>query len=105
MDPIEQRRAALLRANAVRLAAAQAKRDLAAGRLTLAEALRRPELGGASVAPIVRAVPKVGQVKATLALRAANVRPAARVNDLTPRQVDDLDLYARPMNSTRTETR
>jgi hypothetical protein len=81
---------ALEKANRVRLDGAAIKRELRAGRLTFEQALGRPEAARLTAWHLVRAVPKVGRVKAGKALAVARIPSSKRVGALTDRQREAL---------------
>lgn len=95
---LEQRRAALVEANRVRLHRAEVKRDLTAGRRHLTDVLVEweAELDGAKVVDLILATPKLGRVKTDRALKLAAVSPSKTLAGLSDRQRRDLvDALAR----------
>jgi hypothetical protein len=76
----EQRMAALEKADRVRLARAQLKRDLKARRVSICDVLADPPewVGTMPVLQLLLAVPKVGRVKATAMLRGTAGSPRRR---------------------------
>lgn len=92
---LEQRRAALATANRIRTKRATLKRDLKAGRTSradLAELMLEPPawLSTAKILTVIRAVPKVGPVKANKLLVQARVSPSKSVDGLSLRQRAEL---------------
>lgn len=89
---LEQRRAALDRANEVRTYRAQLKKDLKQRRVSLRPLLEEPPalLESMKVLDLLIAAPKVGRVKATKALRSALVSPSKTVGGLSDRQRGEL---------------
>jgi hypothetical protein len=83
-----QRDAALHHANDIRVARAQLKRDMKAGRVRLADVLLEPPACTAKMALIdlLLAAPKVGRVKATGLLADARVSGSRPVGGLTRRE-------------------
>jgi hypothetical protein len=88
----EQRLGALARANEVRLARAQLKRDLAAGRVALAEVLSEPPActQTAKARELLLAVPGIGPAKADRALTHCRIAYAKTVAGLSGRQRAEL---------------
>lgn len=89
MDPaVEQRRAALARANELRLHRAGVKRELRAGRVSLRSLLLGDDDGlqGILVLDLLLATPRVGRVKASKVLSRARVAPSRQLRSLTERQ-------------------
>ena len=102
-DPLDERRAtperspdqridALSKANEIRALRAQLKRDLKAGRTSIATLLLNPPayLQTAKIFDILLAVPKVGRVKATKMLDNCRVSPSKTFGGLTDRQRAEL---------------
>lgn len=89
---IEQRMAALRRANAVRSARRGMKADLKSGRLTVALLIGMPPsyVLSMKVSDLLIAAPKIGRVKAATLLRRAEVAPSKTVGGLSRRQRDEL---------------
>ncbi len=89
---LDQRMDALKRANGIRTARAQLKRDLKAGRKTIIEVLDDPPeyLLTAKVFDMLLAVPKYGRVKANRVLKACKVSPAKTIGGLSDRQRKEL---------------
>ena len=83
---------ALRRANEVRALRAQLKRDLKAGRVSIAALLLDPPpyLETAKVLDVLLAVPKIGSVKATKILHSCRVSPSATFGGLSERQRTEL---------------
>src|SRR3954470_16988314 len=77
---------ALNRANTVRAAAALLKRRLAAGELTLQQALTDPDADPVPVGRLLEALPRYGVHKTEAVLKQVQVSAHRRVRDLTPRQ-------------------
>jgi hypothetical protein len=88
----EQRLRALARANEVRRARAQLKRDLAAGRVALAEVLAEPPACAqtAKARDLLLAVPGIGPAKADRALTHCRIAYAKTVAGLSGRQRGEL---------------
>lgn len=89
---LDQRMDALKRANNIRTARAQLKRDLKAGRKTIIEVLDDPPeyLLTAKVFDMLLAVPKYGRVKANRVLKDCKVSPAKTIGGLSDRQRKEL---------------
>jgi len=89
---LDQRLEALARANEVRSARAQLKRDLKAGRRTLDELLIEtpPYLQTAKVFDMLLAVPKVGRVRVNKMLQACRISPSKTIGGLSDRQRAEL---------------
>jgi hypothetical protein len=83
---------ALKRANGIRTARAQLKRDLKAGRTKITEVLDDPPeyLLTAKVFDMLLAVPKYGRVKANRVLKQCKVSPAKTIGGLSDRQRKEL---------------
>lgn len=83
---------ALKRANGVRSARAQLKRDLKAGRKTIHDILASPPdyVLTAKVFDMLLAVPKYGRVKANRVLTQCKVSPAKTIGGLSERQRAEL---------------
>jgi len=77
---------ALARANEIRLARSRVKRDLRAGRLTLADALEHPAVQTMTLAALLDAQERWGDVRVTAFLARLSISPSRRIGDLTPRQ-------------------
>jgi len=88
----DQRMDALRRANNIRTARAQLKRDLKAGRTTITDVLDAPPeyLLTAKVFDMLLAVPKFGRVKTNRVLKACKVSPAKTIGGLSDRQRQEL---------------
>ena len=88
----DQRSAALNRANEIRTLRAQLKRDIKAGRTSIATLLLDPPswLQTAKVSDILLALPKVGRVKAMKTLDSCRVSPSKTFGGLTDRQRAEL---------------
>lgn len=89
---LDQRRAALQRANKVRVYRAKLKRDIKAERVSVDALLADPpaEIATMKVYELLRAMPKVGRIKADKALRKSRTSPSKTVEGLTPRQRDEI---------------
>lgn len=87
-----QRMEALQRANVIRTQRASLKRDLEAGRTSLARVLIAPPeyAEAAKVAVLLLSVPKVGRVKANKALTVCRIAPGKTVGGLSERQRAEL---------------
>lgn len=101
---LEQRMDALARANRIRTYRAALKRDVAAGRKSAVDVIvagADPVVGGdrrletMPVYELIRAVPKVGRVKADKILRHARVSPSKTLGGLTQRQRLELAAFLR----------
>lgn len=89
---LDQRRAALRQANAIRVRRSQFKRDLKSGEVSLVVALLdTPDwLMTAKVFDVLRALPRCGQVKANRTLIRLRISPSKTVGGLSDRQRDAL---------------
>jgi hypothetical protein len=89
---LEQRRQALQLANETRVRRAQVKRDLKAGRESVALLLLDPPayLRNAKVVDMMLAVPKYGRVKANKILRSCAISPSKTIGGLSQRQRAEL---------------
>lgn len=89
---VEQRLEGLRKANRVRSQRAGLKRDLKAGRKTLASVLLDPPefAGSMKVFELILAAPRVGEVKANKAFGQARVSLSKTLGGLTERQRGDL---------------
>ena len=89
---LEQRRQALARANAVRVARAKLKKDLASGTVNLASLVVNPPefAASAKVVDLLVSLPRVGQVKAHQMLGRARIAPTKTLGGLTSRQRGEL---------------
>jgi hypothetical protein len=85
---LDQRMAALERANGIRSARAQLKRDLKAGRKNIIDLLSSPPeyVLTAKVFDMLLAVPKYGRVKANRVLNQCRISPAKTIGGLSERQ-------------------
>lgn len=94
---IEQRFAALEKANKIRTYRAGVKRDIAAGRKRVLPLLLTadPMLDTMKVYDLLLAQPKVGRVRANRLLRHADISPSKTVGGLTERQRGELALSLR----------
>jgi hypothetical protein len=77
---------ALLIANTNRLAAAQVRREIAAGVLTVGQALEDPRSGCMPISRLLTAQRAWGPKKASRLLNSHGIWPTRRVRDLTARQ-------------------
>ncbi len=89
---LDQRMEALKRANDIRTARAQLKRDLKAGRKTIHDLLDSPPeyVTTAKVFDMLLAVPKYGRVKANRVLNQCRISPAKTIGGLSERQRGEL---------------
>jgi hypothetical protein len=87
-----QRMDALHRANVIRTARAQLKRDLKAGRAAIHELLMEPPeyVETAKVFDLLLAVPKYGRVKANKVLTQCRISPSKTIGGLSQRQRAEL---------------
>ncbi len=87
-----QRMDALHRANEIRSARAQLKRDLKAGRSAIHELLMEPPpyVETAKVFDLLLAVPKYGRVKANKVLTQCRISPSKTIGGLSQRQRAEL---------------
>jgi hypothetical protein len=87
-----QRMDALNRANEIRSARAQLKRDLKAGRSAIHELLMEPPsyVETAKVFDLLLAVPKYGRVKANKVLTQCRISPSKTIGGLSQRQRAEL---------------
>ena len=94
---LNQRMDALARANEVRSARAQLKRDLKAGRCSIHSLLLEPPeyLETAKVFDMLLAVPKYGRVKVNKMLLACRISPSKTIGGLSERQRSELVLLLR----------
>ena len=83
---------ALERANKIRTARAQLKRDLKAGKVSIHQLLLKPPsyLETAKVFDMLLAVPKYGRVKVDKILRTCKISPSKTVGGLSERQRNEL---------------
>ncbi len=88
----EQRLRALAQANGVRQARAQLKRDLAAGRIALAQVLAEPPAHAqtAMLHELLLAVPKIGPARMQRTLARCRITPTKTVASLSERQRAEL---------------
>lgn len=95
---LEQRRQALRKANAIRSARAEIKRDIKARHQSPAVLLAQPPatLDTMKVFDLLLAVPKVGRVKVQKMLASVPVSPSKTVGGLSPRQREELLALIRP---------
>lgn len=85
-----QRMAALKRANEIRSHRATVKRDIKAGRTTIAAVLDDPLFATAKVYDVLVALPKVGRVKASNVMTKGRMSPSKTCAGLTDRQRAEL---------------
>lgn len=78
--------AALERANEIRLARHKVKQEIAAGRVSIAEVLDMECMASMEVEALLRSRWRCGQVRARKLLRALEISPTRRLDDLTDRQ-------------------
>lgn len=92
-----QRMTALAGANRIRLARAQLKRDLKAGRVNVVDVLLEPAewAEGMRLYDLMLATPRYGQVKVNKILRDLVISPAKTVGGLSRRQRVELELLVR----------
>ncbi|UJA20109.1 hypothetical protein HJD18_07700 [Thermoleophilia bacterium SCSIO 60948] len=88
----EQRMKALQRANEIRTARAQLKRDLKAGKVQVEQLLLDPPeyLLSAKTIDMLLAVPKFGRVKANKILNNCRISPSKTIGGLSERQRGEL---------------
>ena len=79
----EQRLEHLAEANRVRSSKAALKRDLAAQRLSFAEAIADERSRRCQVLELLQATPRIGKIKAPLICRSANVPTTRRIENLS----------------------
>jgi hypothetical protein len=93
----EQRMRALRRANEIRTARAQLKRDLKAGKMRIEQLLRDPPeyVLSAKAFDMIIAVPKYGRVKANKILTQCRISPSKTIGGLSERQRGELVAYLR----------
>jgi hypothetical protein len=89
---LNQRMDALERANKIRTARAQLKRDLKAGKTSIHQLLLKPPsyLETAKVFDMLLAVPKYGRVKANKVLTQCRISPSKTIGGLSERQRTEL---------------
>jgi hypothetical protein len=89
---LDQRMDALKRANGIRTARAQLKRDLKAGRSSIHDLLDSPPeyVMTAKVFDMLLAVPKYGRVKTNRVLNQCRISPAKTIGGLSERQRKEL---------------
>lgn len=93
----EQRMRALRRANEIRSARAQLKRDLKAGKVKIEQLLRAPPeyVLSAKAFDMIVAVPKYGRVKANKILTQCRISPSKTIGGLSERQRGELVAFLR----------
>jgi hypothetical protein len=89
---LDQRMEALKRANQIRSARAQLKRDLKGGRRSIHDLLLEPPtyVETAKVADMLLAVPKYGRVKVNKVLQLCRISPSKTIGGLSQRQRAEL---------------
>ena len=89
---LDQRMEALKRANEIRTARAQLKRDLKAGRRSIHDLLLGPPeyVETAKVFDMLLAVPKYGRVKVNKVLQVCRISPSKTIGGLSQRQRTEL---------------
>jgi hypothetical protein len=89
---LDQRMEALKRANQIRSARAQLKRDLKGGRRSIHDLLLEPPtyVETAKVADMLLAVPKYGRVKVNKVLQLCRISPSKTIGGLSQRQRTEL---------------
>jgi hypothetical protein len=87
-----QRMDALARANHIRTERAQVKRELKAGRLSIARLLERPPscIETAKVFDLLLSVPRFGRVKVNKVLLTCRISPSKTIGGLSERQRAEL---------------
>jgi hypothetical protein len=93
----EQRMRALRRANEIRTARAQLKRDLKAGKARIEQLLGDPPeyVLSAKAFDMIIAVPKYGRVKANKILNQCRISPSKTIGGLSERQRGELVAFLR----------
>jgi hypothetical protein len=88
---------ALRRANEIRTARAQLKRDLKAGKVKIEQLLRDPPeyVLSAKAFDMIVAVPKYGRVKANKILTQCRISPSKTIGGLSERQRAELVAFLR----------
>ena len=88
---------ALRRANEIRTARAQLKRDLKAGKVKIEQLLRDPPeyVESAKAFDMIVAVPKYGRVKANKILTQCRISPSKTIGGLSERQRAELVAFLR----------
>ncbi len=89
---LQQRMDALTRANRIRTARAQLKRDLKGGRTSIHDLLLEPPeyVETAKVFDMLLAVPKYGRVKVNKVLQQCRISPSKTIGGLSQRQRAEL---------------
>jgi hypothetical protein len=89
---LNQRMVALTKANEIRTARAQLKRDLKAGRISIQKLIMDPPeyLETAKVFDMMLAVPKYGRVKVNKILQTCRISPSKTIGGLSDRQRAEL---------------
>lgn len=86
----EQRLNALERANQIRTARAELKREIRHGARTLESLLDHPDTASMKVLAALLEVPKIGPTKARRIMKSAGCSPSKTFGGLTDRQREDL---------------
>ena len=89
-EALAQRHDALARANNVRMTNAQIKKDVNAGRRTLAEAIRMPTAQSLKVETLILSMRYVGKSKANSILWRIGISPSKLVGAMSDRQKREL---------------
>jgi hypothetical protein len=105
VSPTEQRQAALERANRARIDGAAVRRELAAGDLTVAQALEDPRAQRLQIGRLLTAQRGWGPTKANRLLNQHRIFPTRRVGALTPRQRDVLAAATESMEARKRPVR
>ena len=94
---LDQRMEALQRANVIRIARAQLKRDLKSGSASISALLSDPPewVLTAKVFDLLLAVPKYGRVKVNRILTQCRISPSKTIGGLSERQRNELVSYLR----------
>ena len=89
---LNQRMVALTKANEIRTARAQLKRDLKAGKISIQKLIMDPPeyLETAKVFDMMLAVPKYGRVKVNKILQTCRISPSKTIGGLSDRQRAEL---------------
>lgn len=93
----DQQLAALEKANGIRFARAQLKRDIRAGKIDVADIIENPPeiLDTMKVIDLILAVPHVGRIKAHKAFNKIHASQAKTVGGLTDRQREEMVRWLR----------
>lgn len=90
---LDQRMAALERANEIRSHRAELKRKLAAGAVRWDSLVADPLCNSMKIVDVLMALPKVGRVKAYRALTRCDISPSKTLAGMTDRQLCELKRY------------